>query len=68
MTYSITYDENTDFGQDVLNVLGLIGALQDLQNARKIDALSIAYDLRKEADRLVKRIFNGKNDYFKEVE
>lgn len=68
MTYNITYSENSDFGQDVLNVLGIIGALQDLKGARKVDALGVAFELRKEADRLVKRIFDGKKDYFEEVE
>lgn len=64
MVYKITYNEETEFGQDTLNIMGIVGLFTDLENARKIDALMIAQELERASKKLVSAIIAGKADYF----
>lgn len=67
-TYQITYDENSDYGQDVLNLAGLVGELMDDQTPRKKQDLYIIVDeLIRASTQLRADIWKNKEPYFKGV-
>ena len=63
--YQIVFNEETEYGQDVLNLAGLVAMLMDDQTAyKKQDLYNILGNIKKESERLWAQVWKAKNDYF----
>ena len=66
--YQIVFDEESDYGQDVLNLAGLVGALMDDTPRAKYELYRIIDELTKTSIQLRADVFSKKEPYFKGVE
>ena len=67
--YQIVYNEESDYGQDVLNLAGLVGLLMDQDTPRaKYELYNIIDELTKASIQLRADVFSKKEPYFMGVE
>ncbi len=66
--YQIVFDEESDYGQDVLNLAGLVGALMDDTPRTKYELYRIIDELTMTSMQLRVDVFSKKEPYFKGVE
>ena len=64
-TYKITFQESSDYGQDVMNLAGLVATLMDDETPKpKYELYRTIDELIRASTQLRKDVFNNKEPYF----